>query len=46
MHNIIWSDDKKFNLDGPDGFSYYWHDLLKEAEISLTGSQAGGNAMI
>ncbi|CAF4547056.1 unnamed protein product [Rotaria socialis] len=36
----------KFNLDYPDGFSYYWHDLRKEEEIFSTRSQGGGIAVI
>ena len=32
--NIIFSDEKKFNLDEPDGHQfYYWHDLRLEKEI-------------
>ncbi|CAF4635902.1 unnamed protein product, partial [Rotaria sp. Silwood2] len=45
-NKVIWSDEKKFNLDGPDGFSYYWYDLRKEEEIFSTRVQGGGSVMI
>jgi transposase len=44
--NVIWSDEKKFNLDGPDGFNYYWHDLRKEKLFSLKRNKGGGGVMI
>ncbi|CAF5017842.1 unnamed protein product, partial [Rotaria socialis] len=45
-HKVVWSDEKKFNLDGPDGFSYYWHDLRKEEDIFSTRPLGGGSVMI
>jgi hypothetical protein len=44
--NVVWSDEKKFNLDGPDGFSYYWHDLRKEEVLFSRRAQGGGSVMI
>lgn len=43
---MVWSDEKKWNLDGPDGFAYYWHDLRKEPEMFSKRAQGGGSAMI
>lgn len=43
---IIFSDEKKFNLDGPDGFSYYWHDLRTEEKIFSKRQSGGGSVMV
>jgi transposase len=43
---MVWSDEKKFNLDGPDGFNYYWHDLRKEKCFSTKRNNGGGSVMI
>lgn len=44
--NVIFSDEKKFNLDGPDGFAYYWHDLRSEPQYFSKRNFGGGNVMI
>ena len=33
--NVIYSDEKKFNIDSPDSFFLYWHGLMID-EISLS----------
>jgi len=43
---VVFSDEKKFNLDGPDGFAYYWHDLRKGDLIFSTRQHGGGSVMI
>jgi hypothetical protein len=43
---IIWTDEKRFNLDGPDGYQYYWHDLRKKQDSFSTCQQGGGGVML
>ena len=31
--NIIFSYEKKFNLNAPDGFGYYWHTIITIIEF-------------
>lgn len=43
---MIFSDEKKFNLDGPDGFNGYWRDLRKEEQYFTTRNFGGGSCMV
>lgn len=42
----IYSDEKRFNLDGPDGLNYYWHDLRSEQEVGMSRQNGGGGVMV
>ena len=44
--NVIFSDEKKFNLDGSDEFEFYWHDLRKEKQVRMNRNFGGGNVMV
>ena len=43
---IVWSDEKKFNLDGSDGIRYYWHDLGSEPYYMSRRAFGGGTLMV
>lgn len=46
LFKIIFSDEKKFNLDGPDGYSSYWRDLRKEPRYFSKRNFGGGSVMV
>uniref|UniRef100_A0A1I7X3F7 HTH_Tnp_Tc3_2 domain-containing protein n=1 Tax=Heterorhabditis bacteriophora TaxID=37862 RepID=A0A1I7X3F7_HETBA len=43
---VIFSDEKKFNLDGPDACHSYWRDLRKEPRHFSTRNFSRGSVMI
>lgn len=44
--DVVFSDEKKFNLDGPDRLTHYWHDLRKVETIRSRRVHGGGSVMV
>jgi len=45
-NTVVFSDEKKFNLDGPDGYNYYFHDLRKEECVLSRHHSCAGRIMV
>ena len=43
---VLFSDEKKWRIDGPDGWSSYWLDLRKEPKHGKTTIRQGPGVMI
>ena len=45
--NLVWySDEKRFNLDGPHRANYYFHDLRKYPLIASKRQQGGVGTLV
>lgn len=43
---VVFSDEKRFNLDGPDGCRYYWADKRLPRRVFSKRQQGGGGIMV
>ncbi|CAD6184809.1 unnamed protein product [Caenorhabditis auriculariae] len=51
LHALTWpriglSEEKKFNLDGPDGYAHSWRDLRKDPMYFSKRNFGGGSLMV
>ena len=44
--SVWFTDEKKFNLGGPDCCNYYWHHLGTETKIKPSRQARGGGIMV
>jgi transposase len=44
--DIVFSDEKKFNLDGPDNNAFYYHDIRKRELLQDKRHSGGGSVMV
>ena len=44
--SVVFSNEKQFNLDGPDGSQCYWHYLRKEKRLFSKRPFGGGYVMV
>ena len=42
----FFSDEKKFNLDGPGDFRYFWYNLRKTKGVFSMRQYGGGSVMV
>ncbi|KAE9032945.1 hypothetical protein PR002_g8928 [Phytophthora rubi] len=43
---IVFSDEKNFNLDGPDGLRHCWRDIRRPTRQTVRRQNGGGSVMI
>jgi transposase len=43
--NTVFSDEKKFNFDGPDGYKYYYRDTRRPPRTYVRQQMGGGSIM-
>jgi hypothetical protein len=44
--DVVFSDEKKFKLDGPDGFKFYRRDLRRPPREYVKRQMGGGSVMV